>query len=304
MTPGPPAVAAVAVAAALAKILAFTRNLKYRVMSTKFLACNRLKTYGIQPAVSSTLLLVHVVTFLIHHHRSCRPAGSHSSLHTPGWDLLRINPDKRRPMLHPQVRPLRVHTLAVILSLTLPARPQHSQRPVRLNPGRQHTILIPIRADLALRRKGNMGMRRGSNGKRDERLGRRKGGQLGSVARKRNMVEGMDLILVTPRLLDLLHPSPAARLGVIRRLRDMDRHRVVLLMDLLVLPLFLAALAMATLAALPKALRTPPNNPLMEDPLKARLGVDTDLRHQDKVDGADLDGETVLFSINMIESDI
>jgi len=208
-------------------------------------------------------------------------------------------------MLRHRVRPLRVHTLAVLLSLTLRARPQHSQRPVRLNLGRRDTILIPIRADLAPRRKGNMGMRRGSNGKRDERFRRRKGGQLGSVAKNRNTMEGMHLIPVTPHLLDLLHPSPAARLGVIRRLRDMDRHRVVLLMDLLlVLPPFLAALAMATLAALPKALRTPPNDPLMEDPLKARLGVDTDLRHQDKVDGADLDGETVLFLINVIESDI
>jgi len=195
-------------------------------------------------------------------------------------------------MLQLQVRPLRVHTLAVILSLTLPARTQHSQRPVRLNPGHQHAILIPIRADPAPRRKGDMGMRRGSNGRRDEKPGRRKRGQLGSIVRNRNMVEGMYLILVTPRLLDPLHPSPAARLGVIRRLRDMDRRRVVLLMDLLlVLPPFLAAPAMATLAALPKAPRTAPNNPLMEDPLKARLGVDTDLRHQDKADGADLNGD-------------
>jgi hypothetical protein len=127
-----------------------------------------------------------------------------------------------------------------------------------------------------------------SNAKPDARLGRQKGEQLDSGARNKDMV-GIRRLLGTPHLPDRLHPSAAARLGVIRRLLDMDR-----LTHLQVPPHFLAALVTATLAALHKRRRTPPHNLLTEDRHKARLGVATDLHHLDKVDGV-LDGETVLF---------
>jgi len=92
---------------------------------------------------------------------------------------------------------------------------------------------------------------------------------------------------------DLPRPSPAAHLGVIRRLLGTGCRRVVLLMVLLS-PNILAALVTA-MAVLPKVLLHTGRHKelLMEDLLKARLGVVTGLRRRDKVDG--VNGETVLL---------
>ena len=260
-------------------------------MFSKFLAHRRLKICGIQQAISSVVLPANAVIFLHRHHL---PAGSHTRLHILESVPLRTNPHipgKRRPI--PNLRPSH-HPSTLAAPLSPSALLQHSQRPVHPTPRHQDTILIPTRTDLAPRKEGNMGMSRMSNARPDARLARRKEGRLGSVVRSKGMAVGTH-ILGTLHLPDLLRPSPVAHLGVIRRLQGTGRRRVVLLMDLLLsLPNILAALVTA-MAVLPKVLLHTGRHKdlLMEDLLKARLGVDTGPRRRDKVDG--VNGETVLL---------
>jgi len=96
-------------------------------------------------------------------------------------------------------------------------------------------------------------------------------------------------IPVTLHLLDLLHPSPAALLEVIRLL-DTGRPLVVTI-HLLAPPHILAGPVMAT-PTVPRARITPRKDPLMERHHRAPLG---DIHQVDKVDGMVLDGETFCF---------
>jgi len=86
-------------------------------------------------------------------------------------------------------------------------------------------------------------------------------------------------LLVTPHLLDLLHPSPA-RPG---RLLHMGRRRTVLIL-------------LHSLAAPPRVLRTPLHKDfLTKDRRKGPLGVNMALLLSDKGNGVVLDGETALL---------